>query len=163
MKNIHISDLEWSIWLSGDQTSNTSAIDSHLAICEQCRAEGDRMRSLLSDFPGTVHKEAARDEAFWIRQRADILQQAESRKMPFGMRWMMPVPAVALLLLVVLIFMRSPTPKTIQVQSNDARDEALLLEVQNDSYRQVPSALAPAGLLVEERNRVLSSKKSQAR
>jgi hypothetical protein len=87
------------------------------------------------------------------------LRMADSGNRPFAWRWAIPIPAAALVLVMTMVMMKSPAPKAPPVQSNDARDEALLLQIQNDSYRQVPAALAPAGLLVEERNRVLSSKK----
>jgi hypothetical protein len=74
-----------------------------------------------------------------------------------------PVPIAVLSVVIALALINKPTPKAIPVQSSDASDEALLLQVQYDTYRQVPSALEPAGLLVQERNRVLTSKKSQAK
>jgi anti-sigma factor RsiW len=158
----HIAEDQWSDWVSGN-TENQSEIDSHLHSCEICRTEGERFRSLLAEFSGAAHQEATREESFWTTQRADILRRADSGNRPFTWRWAIPIPAAALVLVLTIMVMRSSAPKTPPVQSNDARDEALLLQIQNDSYRQVPAALAPAGLIVEERNRVLSSKKSQNR
>ena len=51
----------------------------------------------------------------------------------------------------------APCPGTPATHSEDA-DNALLQAVQGDLNREVPQALAPAVLIAEERNEILSKK-----
>jgi hypothetical protein len=124
------------------------------------------LRTAVANFSKAVHSEAAQDESFWSRQRTQVLQRLDEDKSSswsLRWRWAVPVPIAVLSVVIALVLINKPTPKAIPTQSNDASDEALLLQVQYDMYRKVPSALEPAGLLVQERNRVLTSKKTQAK
>jgi hypothetical protein len=161
----HIDEQQWNAWLA-ERRDEDSLVNSHLQSCNTCRAEGERLRTMIADFSKAVHSEAAQDESFWTRQRAQVLQRVDEHKSSawsLRWRWAVPVPIAVLSVVIALVLINKPTPKAIPSHSNDASDEALLLQVQYDTYRQVPSALAPAGLLVQERNRVLTSKKSQAK
>ncbi|MCU1310478.1 MAG: hypothetical protein JWO20_1603 [Candidatus Angelobacter sp.] len=161
----HIDEQQWNAWLA-ERQDRDSLLNSHLLSCEVCRAEGERLRKMVADFSKAAHSEAAQDESFWSRQRAQVLQgldEDKSSSWSLRWRWAVPVPIAVLSVVVALVLMKNPTPKVIPVQSSDASDEALLLQVQYDMYRKVPSALEPAGLLVQERNRVLTSKKTQAK
>jgi anti-sigma factor RsiW len=161
----HVDEQQWNAWLD-ERQDDDSLVNSHLRSCEACRAEGKRLRTMVVEFSEAANSEAAQDESFWTRQRAQVLQrvdQCNHSSWSLRWRWAVPVPIAVLSVVIALVLISKPTPKAIPTQSNDASDEALLLQVQYDTYRQVPSALAPAGLLVQERNRVLTSKKSQAK
>jgi anti-sigma factor RsiW len=161
----HIDEQQWNAWLA-ERQGEDSPLNSHLRSCDACRAEGDRLRSMVAEFSKAAHSEGTQAETFWTRQRAQVLQRLEEHQSPtwtLRWRWAVPMPIAVLGVIVALVLSNNPTRKSVPAQSNDAMDEALLLQVQYDTYRQVPSALEPAGLLVQERNRVLTSKKSQAK
>jgi anti-sigma factor RsiW len=161
----HIDEQQWDAWLAGREGED-SLVNLHLQSCEMCRAEGERLRAMVADFSKAVHSKAAQDETFWSHQRSQVLQRVDrdtSSLLSFRWRWAVPVPIAVLSVVIALVVINAPTRKVIPVKSSDASDEALLLQVQYDMYRKVPSALEPARLLVQERNRVLTSKESQAK
>ncbi|MCU1286762.1 MAG: hypothetical protein JWO13_3112 [Acidobacteriales bacterium] len=152
----HLNDDQWQAWLAKDFEDAT---DAHLSSCAECRQEGVRLRSLLAGFQNVVQDEAAREEAFWTRQRASIVERAMQKRTAINFAKALPfVAALALLVFAVELPKQSVNPPQT-TQSNDDKDEALLRQIQGDAYREVPSALAPAGLVTEERERAIKFKK----
>jgi anti-sigma factor RsiW len=160
----HINEGQWNAWLAEEEKD--SQVGSHLTSCEMCRAEGERLRAMFAEFSGAARLQAERDEAFWTRQRAEVyekINKAQSSSWMSRWQWAVPVPIAVMSIVIALVLITSPTQKPLPAQSSDASDEALLLQVQYDAYRQVPSALEPAGLLLQERNRVMTSKKAKTK
>ena len=71
------------------------------------------------------------------------------------LRW--AVTAVMAVILVGAAMLIHVPRHTEQANNNDAADDALLLAVNNDIQRDYPKALAPAVIINDERNLVLSN------
>jgi hypothetical protein len=152
----HLNEEQWQAWLAKDFDA---AADAHLSTCAECREEGIRLRALVAGFQNAVHEEAAREEAFWTRQRAVVIERATQTRTATNFAKALPfVAALALLIFAVELPKQSVTPPQT-AQSSDDKDEALLRQIQGDAYREVPSALAPAGLVTEERERAIKVRK----
>ena len=144
--------------LSGEQIS-ACVLDMdeeaahHLRDCSACRTQAEELRETLAGFRTAVHSAAEREEWFWTRQRAYIRERALTEG--HGRRWAWtPLTTLALLLLAVIMLTRAPhTPQAI---NTDVADNQLLNEVDNDVQREFPSALAPAILINDERNDILT-------
>ena len=63
---------------------------------------------------------------------------------------------MVMVLIAALFLTRTPNPP--QNSATEDADNALLQEVQGDLAREVPRALAPAVLIAEERNAILTKK-----
>jgi hypothetical protein len=63
---------------------------------------------------------------------------------------------MAMVLITAILLTRTPNPP--QNEATEDADKALLQEVQGDLAREVPEALAPAILIAEERNEILTNK-----
>ena len=66
---------------------------------------------------------------------------------------------MALVLITAIFLTRTPNPP--QNKATEDADKVLLQEVQRDLAREVPEALAPAVLIAEERNEILTNKDTQ--
>ncbi len=129
----------------------------HVEQCPACRAQAEELAGTLAGFGAAVRAEAEREEWHWTRQRAMIRERLLTEKRPTP-RWAW-VPAggvlAALLLAVALLLSRAPrTPAPI---TSDIADNSLLMEVQSDTQREYPAALAPVILINNERNEILST------
>jgi hypothetical protein len=65
------------------------------------------------------------------------------------------------MVLITVVFL-TRRPNTPQNYGSEDADKALLQEVQGDLAREVPKALAPAALIAEERNAILTNKTGSA-
>ncbi len=135
-----------------DMPSN--AAEAHILTCDPCCAEVEDARAAVMQIRASLRDAAHRPETFWSMQEARILQRAQRR--PAG-RAMAPVwaAACALILLAVLL-LRAGSPQ-IEVAAQPDPDDVLLEQVQADLYQQVPSALAPAVVIAQERNRMMQA------
>ena len=129
----------------------------HLESCDACRAQAEELAGTLAAFGAAVRGEAEREEWHWTRQRALIRERLLTERPPTP-RWAW-IPAggvlAALLLAVTLLLSRAPrTPAPI---TSDVADNSLLMEVQSDTQREYPAALAPVILINNERNEILTT------
>ena len=129
----------------------------HIEHCSECRARAEELGATLCGFGAAVRAEAEREEWHWTRQRALIRERLLTEKRPTP-RWAW-IPAwgalAALLLAVALLLSRAPrTPAPI---TSDVADNNLLMEVQSDTQREYPTALAPVILINNERNEILTT------
>jgi anti-sigma factor RsiW len=147
----HLSQEQIARWMLG---MREEAASRHLAACAACRAEVDGFEETISRFRASVHAAAQREEPFWSRQKVAIGERlAASRPIRFP-RWV-PVTVMAAIVFVALLLTRPPRAPQHPAKSDG--DEALLMEVQRDVGREFPVALAPAVLIAEERNEILTS------
>ena len=144
--------------LSGEQIS-ASLLETdptaaqHLRDCPACRAQAEELQATLAGFRGAVHSAAEREEWYWTRQRAYIRERAVTEGHGLRAAWT-PLTTLALLLLAIALLMRAP--HTPPAANTDVADNQLLNEVNSDVQREFPSALAPAILINDERNDILT-------
>ena len=145
----HLSEDQITEWMLG---TRDDFVSRHLATCHACSVAVEELRSAISAFRDSVHATAQRDQSFWRNQQVAIRQQASaSGWYPLHWAW---VAAMVMVLITAVFLMRAPNPDQ-NIATEDA-DNALLLEVQGDLAREVPKALAPAVLIAEERNEILT-------
>jgi hypothetical protein len=66
---------------------------------------------------------------------------------------------MAMVLIAAIFLTRTPNP--LQNTTTEDTDKVLLQEVQGDLAREVPEALAPAVLIAQERNEILTSQSAR--
>jgi anti-sigma factor RsiW len=126
----------------------------HLETCDACSFETEELRRTISSFRDSIHATAQHDQSFWRNQQLAIREQVSARDWyPLHWAW---VAAMAMVLIAAILLTR--TPNTPQNKATEDADKVLLQEVQGDLAREVPEALAPAVLIAEERNEILTSK-----
>ena len=130
------------------------AAEHHIANCQPCQVERDRVEDALRQFAEANREYASRPENFWEMQAARI-QSAQKESAARSRRTMALVPSVAVLLLAAgVILGRAPgvrpvaAPKAVSAQVDP--DHELLLEVERAIQADTPRALEPAMLMVEE-------------
>jgi len=140
----------------------------HLSNCAECATVVHQLRSTISGFSQFVQSTTDRTEADWTRQRSRIMSRiSQPRNARSSWAWL---PAYAALVVVgVVLVLGSPAAHYAGSQTDNSavqrassttteKDfDALLLRVAEDLERDAPEALAPAGLLVRERNRILNA------
>ena len=150
--NNHLSREQVTEWVSG---TNGEDMRQHLDACELCRAEVEGFEKTLARFRDSVHAMAQRDDQYWRRQQFTIRGRLAAGRWSFSGYWVWAT-AVLVVLVVALLLIRSP--KIPRYGATEAADEILLQEVQGDIAREFPEALAPAVLIAEERNEILTRK-----
>ena len=148
--NKHLSEDQITEWVLGTGDDFTSR---HLATCEACSVAAEELRSTISRFRDSIHATAQRDDSFWREQQLAIREHASARDW-YSLHWAW-VAAMAMVLITAVFLTRSPSPP--QNKAAEDADKALLQEVQADLARDVPEALAPAVLIAEERNEILTN------
>ena len=145
----HLSDREMAQLLAGNGDPRPHV---HVAECDACRAERDRLSAAMNEFRGDVQQATARDDFFWSRQRHSILSSLAERP-THRLRWAVSVlMAVAALSTALLVAPARHAPVALApVANTNPSDEQLLLEVQADLDKTAPEALEPAEVLQQER------------
>jgi hypothetical protein len=136
---------------------------SHLDSCPQCAAELGEARAQLAGFRQSVRAAAEHPEAFWARQRYVIgcrISDAQLwRHRLLRPEWIATAAASAAVILFVLALslgginvhrIASPDIQTAQISSPADSDDLLLADVQAELQRDVPAALEPAHLLMQQ-------------
>ena len=129
------------------------AAEHHLAHCEPCQTERERVEEALRRFGAANREYANRPASFWEQQAASIraAQQASVRR---SRATLALVPSVVVLLLLgFAVLGRAPGVRPVAVASPPAQtdsDHELLVGVERAMGRRTPLALEPATLMVEE-------------
>ena len=135
------------------------AAEHHLANCQPCQEERERVEEALRLFGAANREYANRPESFW-EQQAQRIRAARSERAQRSKIALTLTPGLAVLLLLgfALISRTPDTPPpttsmnvpTVQGTSNAMSDHELLLEVERAVGTDTPLSLEPATLLVEE-------------
>jgi anti-sigma factor RsiW len=147
--NNHLSEDQITEWLLG---TRDDFVSRHLATCRACSVAAEELRSTISCFRDSIHAIAQRDNRFWREQQLAIRERV-SDWYPLHWAW---VVAMIMVLITAVFLTRTPNPP--QNKTTEDADKALLQEVQADLARGVPKALAPAVLIAQERNEILTNK-----
>jgi len=151
----HLSAYQINEWIVG---TDEAAAGRHLETCDDCRAEMDELERTLSCFRDSIHTTAQRDDGFWRQQRLTLGERLSTKRWVPSIRWIWAT-AVLVVLAVSIVLTR---PRQVpQHPVPEEADEALLQEVRSDIGRGFPEALAPAMLIAEERNKILTSQDKQ--
>jgi hypothetical protein len=133
------------------------AAEHHLANCQPCQEERQRVEEALRRFAAANRENASRPESFWdqqaIRIRAARNERARKSRAALAL-----TPGLAVLLLIgTALLSRIPgstpiamNPPVVQASSNGLSDHELLLEVERAMQSETPLSLEPAMLMVEE-------------
>jgi hypothetical protein len=120
----------------------------HLHECSQCREEIQSLRGAIGVWIKEIDRGSGASEAFWRRQREAIAARLARRTLQRP--WKHVAWATATLTLVLLaasVFHRHPSPAGNKAPVDD---NALLLSIHSSVTSDVPRALEPATLLVQE-------------
>jgi hypothetical protein len=149
--NNHLSEDQITDWMLG---ARDNFVSRHLETCHACFVAAEELRSTISCFRDSIHATAQRDNSFWREQQLAISEHASARDWyPLHWAW---VVAMAMVLITAIFLTRPPNPP--QNKATEDADKVLLQEVQRDLGREFPEALAPAVLIAQERNEILSNK-----
>ena len=152
--NNHLSEDQITDWMLG---ARDNFVSRHLETCHACFVAAEELRSTISCFRDSIHATAQRDNSFWREQQLAISEHASARDWyPIHWAW---VVAMAMVLITAIFLTRPPNPP--QNKATEDADKVLLQEVQRDLGREFPEALAPAVLIAQERNEILSNKAVQ--
>ena len=148
--NNHLSEDQVTEWMLG---TRDDFVSRHLEICRACSVAAEELQSAISCFRDSIHATAQRDNSFWREQQLAISEHASARDWyPLHWAW-----AVAMVMVLITAIFLTHTPNSPQNKATEDADKALLQEVQGDLGREVPQALAPAVLIAEERNEILTN------
>jgi hypothetical protein len=131
------------------------AAEHHLANCQPCQTERDRVEDALRQFAAANREYANRPENFWESQAARI-RSAHQDSATRSRLTMSLVPSVVVLLLAAFAILgRTPgvrpvTPPVAAATQQVDTDHELLLEVERAIQTDTPLALEPATLMVDE-------------
>ena len=149
--NNHLTEDQITEWMLG---TRDALVSRHLETCDACSVEAEELRRTISSFRDSIRATAQRDNSFWREQQLAISEHASARDWyPLHWAW-----AVAMLMVLITAIFLTRTPKSFQNDTTGDADRVLLQEVQGDLAREVPEALAPAVLIAEERNEILTNK-----
>ena len=131
------------------------AAEHHLAACQPCQTERDRMQEVLREFAAANREYANRPESFW-QQQALCIERGRRRSETRSQVKMALVPAVVVLLLAAFAILGRPALvrpiATVKPAVQVDPDHELLLEVERVIQTDTPLALEPATLMVDERD-----------
>jgi predicted anti-sigma-YlaC factor YlaD len=125
----------------------------HLEACAICRAEHDRLTTRFAGFGAWARAAAHRPENFWEMQHARIAARLVPEKKKNIRTWgfqLALATAAAVIILAFAIFGTRPYPQQV---ASTVDDHSLLVDVEHSINDELPAALQPAALLVNEMNR----------
>jgi hypothetical protein len=130
------------------------AAEHHIAHCEPCQTERERVKDALRQFAVANREYANRPNSFWEQQAASI-RAAQRASVQRSRTMVALIPSVVVLLLLgFAILGRAPGVRPVAVAPAAAvqtdADHELLLGVERTIGAETPMALQPATLMVEE-------------
>ena len=129
------------------------AAEHHIAYCEPCQTERERVEEALRRFGAANRDYANRPASFWEQQAASI-RAAQQVSVQRSRATLALVPSVVVLLLLgFAVLGRAPGVRPVAVAPPPAQtdsDHELLVGVERAMGRSIPLALQPATLMVEE-------------
>jgi len=152
--NKHLSEDQITDWVLGN---SDEFVFRHLEACEVCSGEAEELLRMISGFRDSIHAAAQREQSFWRSQQLALRERLSARDWyPLHWAW-----AAAMVMVLIMAIFLTRTPNAPQNYPSADADKALLQEVQGDLAREVPEALAPAVLIAEERNEILTNEVNQ--
>ena len=129
------------------------AAEHHIAHCQPCQTEREKVEDALRQFGAANREYANRPTSFYEQQAARIrAAQQESRQKSRLTMTLVP-SLVVLVLLAVAMLSKAPSVRPVAVappiQQTDS-DHELLLQVERAIQSDTPRALEPATLMVED-------------
>jgi len=120
----------------------------HLRQCSACRQEKEMFQNAVGEFRNSVRAESERPETYWINQHNRICTALQSGTASRTGRlfWVLASTAAVVAFAAALGIVRRPAPP---VSAMDP-DHQLLLDVERSLRRDLPVALEPAELLIQE-------------
>ena len=145
----HLSDEQIAKYLSGEESASSEA---HMAACEACRAEAQRLLCLVGTMKAHVERASERHTDSLARQRFQIRGSLAAQR-PQRRTWALAAALALLVFTSTFMFQsRAPRIETItNLPPTAISDEALLSAVDSALEQDVPSALAPLQKLAFER------------
>jgi hypothetical protein len=129
------------------------AAEHHIAHCEPCQTERERVEEALRQFGAANREYANRPASFWEQQAASI-RSAQQASVQRSRATLALVPSVVVLLLLgFAVLGRAPGVRPVAVAPPPAQtdsDHELLVGVERAMRTDTPRALQPATLMVEE-------------
>lgn len=153
MISIHLSDEELTVAAAGERIPRTA---HHLQICAECQGQVQAYREMLAELHQDVCYGSGRSAIDWGRQSrsiqqrilADQIERTQGRSAGFAL--VSSVLAVALVLTVFIGFRSTPSATVRTASTMTISDAALLDDVESRMNEDIPDALQPANLLVDE-------------
>jgi len=149
----HLSQDQMTEWVLG---TTDQAILRHLETCPACTAEVQEFRNTLSSFREAVH--ATTEQQLRLRKDKILAAEPATARDWYPLHWGWVLAMVVVLITAIFL---ARAPNAPHNYAGDDADNALLQAVQGDLDREVPQALAPAVLIAEERNQILTSEDAQ--
>ncbi|PYX26470.1 MAG: hypothetical protein DMG82_01485 [Acidobacteria bacterium] len=129
------------------------AAEHHIAHCEPCQTEREKVAEALCRFGAANREYANRPNSFW-EQQAESIRAAQQASVRRSRATLALVPSVVVLLLLgFAVLGRAPGVRPVAVAPPLAQtdsDHELLVGVERAMGRRTPLALEPATLMVEE-------------
>ena len=153
MMSIHLSDEEITSAAVGERVPRSA---HHLQICSECQEHVQMYRDRLADLRQDVFYSAGRSAIDWGRQSRSIQQRIlaaqieKTQGKSAGFAIVSSVLALALVVVIFIGFRAAPPPPPSHPQIAAISDSALLDDVETRMSEDVPDALQPANLLVDE-------------
>jgi hypothetical protein len=153
MISIHLSDEEMTAAAAGEQSPRSA---HHLQICSECQEQVQAHREALVQLRQDISYSAGRSAIEWGRQSRAIHQRIitsqieRTQARSLGFAFVSSALALALVLTIFIGFRGTPTPRPAPDHVVTISDAALLNDVENLMDEDVPDALQPADLLVEQ-------------
>ena len=159
----HLSDEQFNSML---QAEDDATATQHLASCEECRLDMERMRAALAGVRAESLALAGRPQLFWREQRMAIAsripQGREITTRPLAWAGSLAVFALSAAFLTQSVsppqsqLGRAQTSSIVSVQEDPDHD--LLVDIERSVRREVPRALEPASLIAQELHRAAGTK-----